>query len=45
MPIVVAVPAVDTEVLHSFGASKNNRAKNCLDMNCNGDFCEKLQFL
>lgn len=30
MAIVVAIPAVDTEVLHSFGASKNNREKNCL---------------
>lgn len=44
MPIVVAVPAVDTEVLHSFGASEDNRAKNCLDVNRKGDFCKKLEF-
>lgn len=37
--IVVAIPAVDAEVLHSFGAPKKNRVKNCLYLlNCNTDF-------
>ena len=32
--VVVAVPAVDTEVLHSFGASKNKKKKKVLFMPC-----------
>lgn len=37
--IVVAIPAVDAEVLHSFGAPKKNRVKNCLYLvKCNADF-------
>lgn len=28
--VVVAVPAVDTEVLHSFGASEDDREENWL---------------
>lgn len=39
MVIVVAIPAVDTEVLHSFGAPKNKRGKNCLYLvKCKADF-------
>lgn len=37
--IVVAIPAVDAEVLHSFGAPKKSRVKNCLCLvKCNADF-------